>query len=81
MKQHHGIHRTAIPCLNYKRALEEEAKAKKEAEERLAKGETMPKVEVQSTESEAAKVYTPEELEEYARRLFHFTTININTFK
>ena len=40
----------SVPCMNYKRALAVEEQAKEEAKERHAKGEVLPKAQVESAE-------------------------------
>ena len=47
----------SVPCMNYKKALAAEEQAKEEARERQAKGEVLPKAQVESAEDAMSRYY------------------------
>ena len=76
--QYHPIPQNAIPCLNYKKALEEE-----EAVKQRSKNESIfPVAKVESVEESLRKAsLSPDEFREYCQKLFRFKKHKVKKFK
>ena len=78
--QYHPIPVNAIPCLNYKKALEAEEEAIKEREKNA--GSIFPVAKVESAEENLKRVsLTPDQYREYCQKLFVFKAHTVKKFK
>lgn len=93
--QKHEIPLSAIPCLNYRKALEEEMRLREDIQEVVQiKDETLenntetvetaalPNARIETVvENEEAKSLTTAHIQEYCKKLFKFRTIRVMRFK
>lgn len=81
----HLIPVNAIPCLNYRKALEHEQSQRSSSlsiEKRNALTENMPNAKIETVqENIEMQNLTPEDLREYCQKLFQFHSINVLRFK
>ena len=76
--QRHQIPVNAVPCLNYKKALEEEDAAK----QREKNGSIFPVAKVESAEENLKRAsLSPDEYREYCQKLFLFKAHTVKKFK
>nr|UJZ92588.1 microprocessor complex subunit DGCR8 [Scaphoideus titanus] len=85
--RNHKIPLSAIPCLQYRRALEVEKKNKEEKEKNSEQNKNQPEIQLMaarietSEENEAAQSLEAMDLREYCKSLFNFKTITLIPFK
>lgn len=75
--QKHEIPLSAIPCLNYKKATEEELEKTKNCT-----NQTLPNARIETIkENIESQNLKPEQVKEYCEKLFQFKTIKVMRFK
>lgn len=95
--QKHEIPLSAIPCLNYRKALEEETRLREDIQKATEikqeiseekpetienKALSLPNARIETvTENEKAKSLTSAQVQEYCKKLFKFRTIRVMRFK
>uniref|UniRef100_A0A1B6HBH8 DRBM domain-containing protein n=1 Tax=Homalodisca liturata TaxID=320908 RepID=A0A1B6HBH8_9HEMI len=85
--RNHKIPLSAIPCLQYRRALEVEKKNKEEKEKLSVQNQSQPELQLMtakietSEENEASQSLEATDLREYCKKIFNFKTITLIPFK
>uniref|UniRef100_A0A1B6HY06 DRBM domain-containing protein n=2 Tax=Homalodisca TaxID=139475 RepID=A0A1B6HY06_9HEMI len=85
--RNHKIPLSAIPCLQYRRALEVEKKNKEEKEKLSVQNQSQPELQLMtakietSEENEASQSLEALDLREYCKSIFNFKTITLIPFK
>ncbi|KAK6619870.1 hypothetical protein RUM44_006270 [Polyplax serrata] len=80
----HAIPLSAVPCLEYRRAMDEEKKRNSETDKSvlIVNGTEIPNARVETAqENEMSRQLTSEQLTDYCKSLFEFETIRVFRFK
>lgn len=78
----HEVPVSAVPCLQYRRALREEEEEKQRSKERVPIDENLPSAKIETIqENRVAHSLDSEQLREYCSSLFRFKSIKVMRFQ